>query len=107
MIRCAGAMWVESTAWCRGEKMNLKQIIAGCLGAAALLHASESVAANIDISAHDIGGRVHRGKRPEGGGAGGGGKKDLPTKHTNGGVYEDQRRPVISRRAATSEQEVG
>ena len=40
-----------------GGDRTLIRIIAGCLGAVALLQASASIAATIELSAHDIGGQ--------------------------------------------------
>ena len=47
--------------------MNLKQIAAVWLGVSSLLPASAVWAANVDVSAHDIGGQVIGDKGPEAG----------------------------------------
>jgi hypothetical protein len=75
--------------------MKLKQIVAGCLGVAALLQVSASTAASIDLSAHDIGGQVTGDKGPEAGVWVIAETKDLPTKYAKVVVTDDQGRFVI------------
>src|SRR5258707_4835703 len=75
--------------------MKLKQIVAGCLGVAALLQVSASTAASIGLSAHDIGGQVVGEKGPEAGVWIIAETKDLPTKYAKIVVTDDQGRFVI------------
>src|ERR1700722_6820326 len=75
--------------------MNLKQIAAVWLGVSSLLHASAVWAANVDISAHDIGGHVIGDKGPEAGVWVIAETKDLPTKYAKVVVSDDQCRCVI------------
>jgi len=75
--------------------MKLKQLIAGGAGVLALLHGSAVIAANIDISAHDIGGQVVGEKGPEAGVWIIAETKDLPTKYGKVVVTDDQGRFVI------------
>jgi hypothetical protein len=75
--------------------MRLKQTIAGCLGAGMLLHAGPSTAANIDISAHDIGGQVTGNEGPEAGVWVIAETTDLPTRYAKIVVTDDQGRFVI------------
>jgi hypothetical protein len=75
--------------------MNLRQIAAVWLGVSSLLHASAVWAANVDISAHDIGGHVIGDKGPEAGVWVIAETKDLPTKYAKVVVTDDQGRFVI------------
>ena len=75
--------------------MNLKQIAAVWLGVSSLLHAGAAWAANVDISAHDIGGQVIGDKGPEAGVWVIAETKDLPTKYAKIVVTDDQGRFVV------------
>src|SRR6202012_5041186 len=75
--------------------MNLRQIAAVWLGASSLLHAGAAWAANVDISAHDIGGQVIGDKGPEAGVWVIAETRDLPTKFAKIVVTDDQGRFVI------------
>ena len=75
--------------------MNLKQIATVLLGVSSLLQASAVLAAGVDISAHDIGGRVIGDKGPEAGVWVIAETKDLPTKYAKIVVTDDQGRFVI------------
>ena len=75
--------------------MKLKQWIAGCAGVLALSHGGAVIAANIDISAHDIGGQVIGEKGPEPGVWVIAETRDLPTKYAKIVVTDDQGRFVI------------
>jgi hypothetical protein len=75
--------------------MTLKQMTARLLGASILLHAGASLAAPVDISAHDIGGQVLGGKGPEAGVWVIAETKDLPTRYAKVVVTDDQGRFVI------------
>ena len=75
--------------------MTLKQMTARFLGASMLLHAGTVVAADIDISGHDIGGQVLGDKGPEAGVWVIAETKDLPTKYAKVVVTDDQGRFVI------------
>ena len=75
--------------------MRLMQFAAGCLGALVLLHAGDSSAATIDLSAHDIGGQVTGDKGPEAGVWVIAKTRDLPTKYAEVVVTDEQGRFVI------------
>jgi hypothetical protein len=73
----------------------LNRILAGSLGLAALLRAAAALAANVDISSHDIGGQVTGDKGPEAGVWVIAETKDLPTRYAKVVVTDDQGRYVI------------
>src|SRR3984885_11053888 len=75
--------------------MNLKQIAAVWLGMSLLLPASVALAANVNISVHDIGGQVIGDSGPEAGVWVIAETKDLPTKYAKIVVTDDQGRFVI------------
>jgi hypothetical protein len=75
--------------------MSLKKMLAGCLGATALLHAGVATAANVEISASDIGGQVTSDKGAEAGVWVIAETRDLPTKYAKVVVTDDQGRFVI------------
>ena len=75
--------------------MNLKQIAAVWLGVSSLLPASVALAANVNVSVHDIGGQVIGDKGPEAGVWVIAETKDLPTKYAKIVVTDDQGRFVI------------
>ena len=75
--------------------MRLMQVAAGCVGALVLLHAGDSSAATIDLSAHDIGGQVTGDKGPEAGVWVIAETRDLPTKYAKVVVTDEQGRFVI------------
>lgn len=74
--------------------MKLKMILLGCC-AAASLHGSMASAAEVNISAHDIGGQVTGANGPEAGVWVIAETKDLPTKYAKVVVTDDQGRYVI------------
>jgi hypothetical protein len=75
--------------------MKLKQILLSSVLAGILLHAGASMAANVDISANDIGGQVAGDKGPEAGVWVIAETTDLPTKYAKVVVTDDQGRFVI------------
>jgi len=75
--------------------MKLKRIFAGCVGAAVLLQGAVALAANVDISAHDIGGQVSGANGPEAGVWVIAETGDLPTKYAKVVVTDEQGRFVI------------
>ena len=75
--------------------MKLNQLIVASVSAFALMHGGATVAATVDISAHDIGGQVTGEKGPEAGVWIIAETKDLPTKYAKIVVTDDQGRFVI------------
>jgi hypothetical protein len=75
--------------------MKLRQVLAGCLVGIAALQAGGAAAPVIDISAHDIGGRVMGAKGPEAGVWVIAETRDLPTKYAKVVVTDEQGRFVI------------
>jgi hypothetical protein len=75
--------------------MKLKQILLSSVLAGILLHVGASMAANVDISANDIGGQVAGDKGPEAGVWVIAETTDLPTKYAKVVVTDDQGRFVI------------
>src|SRR4051794_3374350 len=82
--------------------MSLRQMIAGYLGAVTLLHAGAAMAANVEISANDIGGQVISDKGAEAGVWVIAETRDLPTKYAKVVVTDDQGRFVIPELPAAS-----
>src|SRR3984957_2441692 len=79
----------------RERAMKLNRLIATGVSALALLHGGAVLAANVNISAHDIGGQVTGEKGPEAGVWIIAETKDLPTKFAKIVVTDDQGRYVI------------
>src|SRR3984893_7006804 len=79
----------------RERAMKLNRLIATGVSALALLHGGAVLAANVNISAHDIGGQVTGEKGPEAGVWIIAETKDLPTKYAKIVVTDDQGRFVI------------
>ncbi|CCE09017.1 conserved exported hypothetical protein [Bradyrhizobium sp. STM 3843] len=75
--------------------MKLKTIMMGCVAASSLMPSDLVSAADIDISAHDIGGQVTGTNGPEAGVWVIAETKDLPTKYAKVVVTDDQGRYVI------------
>ena len=73
----------------------MKFAVAGTIGAVASLLAGAALAANVEISSHDIGGQVAGDKGPEAGVWVIAETKDLPTKYAKVVVTDDQGRFVI------------
>ena len=73
----------------------MRRIFAGCFGATMLLQGGAAVAADIDISAHDIGGRVTGENGPEAGVWVIAETRDLPTRYAKIVVTDEQGRFVI------------
>src|SRR6516162_1172276 len=74
---------------------GLRRMLSVYLGATALLHAGAAIAANVEISANDIGGQVISDKGAEAGVWVIAETRDLPTKYAKVVVTDDQGRYLL------------